>query len=414
MLKAFINPKTIALVGATDRKNSVGLALIKNLAKSRAKLFFVNPHKKTLFKKRVFASLGEIKEGIDLVLIAVPAGIVPQIARDCALAKVRAVVIISANFAEAGKDGLMLENKVKQILEEARIPFLGPNCFGLINPFSHLNTTFSSLAPQKGRVAFLSQSGAIINVLIEKSLKEQKGFSLMVSLGNMAGLNFADWLSFLEQSKETKAVALYLESVKDGAGFIKAAQALSRKKPIFVLKGGKTEKGGAASLGHTGALASDYKIYSAAFKKAGIFEVDDLEDLFFLSQNFAPGKIKKLAVLTNAGGLGVIAADLLNNHGLKNFSLKDLIGTAGEDDFEKALNKADCALVIVSNQMMTRPLAIAKTILKVQKQFPRKLIISCFVSEEKAALNFLAKNKQIVFNNLRQACLFLKFLNDKI
>ncbi len=432
MFKAFTQPKTIAIVGATNRSGSVGLALIKNLSKSKVKLFFVNPNKKTLLKKKCYSSLLTIKEGIDLVVIAVPSKVVPQVANECVLKQVKAVIIISANFAEIGKEGKLLEDTVVSALKEAKIPFLGPNCFGILRSQNNLNATFSALAPKKGGVAFLSQSGALINVFIEKSLNAPSGFSLMVSLGNMANLDFADWLSYLKNDKETKAIALYLEGLKEKAGksFIEKAKVLSSSKPIIVLKAGITTKGKQASQSHSASLAGEGKIYSAAFKKAGIFEVETLEELFEISSAFAYLPLKEkplkkengLAVLTNGGGFGVIASDYLSSYGVNNFSLKDLIGTATREDYQVEIEKilqekqVSTLLILVSSQMMTDPFSIAKIILEKQKAFPEKIIISCFSGESqvKTALTFLKVNKQIVFNNLKLACLFLKFLNGKI
>ncbi|OIO45328.1 hypothetical protein COX24_01575 [bacterium (Candidatus Gribaldobacteria) CG23_combo_of_CG06-09_8_20_14_all_37_87_8] len=432
MLKAFIKPKTIAIVGATNRSGSVGLALVQNLLKNKAQLFFVNPTKKILFKKKCFASLVDIKEGIDLVIIAVPSKVVPQITKECVLKQVKAVIIISANFAEIGQEGKLLEGIVAKTLKEAKIPFLGPNCFGILRSQNNLNATFSTLAPKKGGVAFLSQSGALINVFIEKSLNTLSGFSLMVSLGNMANLNFADWFDYLKDDEETKAVALYLEGLKEKAGknFIEKAKALSSSKPILVLKAGKTNKGKQASQSHSASLSGEGKIYSAAFKKAGIFEVETLEELFEISSAFALLPFKEtsvkakanMAVLTNGGGFGVIASDYLSSYGVNNFSLKDLIGTATKENYQVEIEKTlqekqvGTLLILVSSQMMTDPLAIAKIILEKQKAFPEKIIISCFLGESqvKTAWTFLKVNKQIIFNNLKLACLFLKFLNGKI
>ncbi|MBM4177575.1 CoA-binding protein, partial [Candidatus Gribaldobacteria bacterium] len=267
MINKFIKPKTIALVGATNRQGSVGLALTRNLLKSQAKIIFINPKKKMLFKNKVFPSLLEVKDEIDLVVIAVKAEIVPKIAKECALKKVKAVIILSAGFSEINTRGKDLERETAQILTQASIPFLGPNCFGIIKPSNHLNTSFSSQNPKKGNLAFLSQSGALMNVLIEKSLLAQSGFSLMVSLGNLAGFGFEDWFEYLKNDKETKAIALYVENVKNGEAFIRKAQELSSLKPIIALKGGKTEQGKKASQSHTGALSSHSEIYSAAFRK---------------------------------------------------------------------------------------------------------------------------------------------------
>ena len=210
-LNNFFNPKSIALIGATDRKNSVGLAIVKNLllGKNKRKIFFVNPNKKSILGRKVYSKITEINEKIDLVIIAVPIAVVLQVVKDCAKKKVGGVIIISSGFVETGKDGTKRQNEISSVLQKAEIALIGPNCLGIIKPSLKLNASFAPAIPKKGKVAFLSQSGALIDSIIDKALIENYGFSALVSYGNEADVDICDFLRFFEKDKETEVIALY-------------------------------------------------------------------------------------------------------------------------------------------------------------------------------------------------------------
>ena len=411
MFNSFIYPKTIALIGATDRKGSVGLAVAKNLRRSKAKVFFVNPNRKKVLGKKTFANVGDIKRDIDLAVIAVPAKIAPQVAENCVASKVKAVIVISAGFSEAGDLGKALEQKLVSIFKN-KVRFLGPNCMGLINTKTGLNATFGGLMPQKGGVAFLSQSGALINAMIGETLnKKGSGFSLMVSLGNSADIDVCDFLETLKDDPNTKAIILYLENIKQGKRFIEIAKAVSLKKPIIVLKGGKTEKGKQAALSHTGGLSSEKEIYSAAFKKAGICEVETYEELFeagFALSCFPNGFEGKINIITNGGALGVLGVDYCEQYRIDVGCVLDLVGTATHKDYEKAireaLSKNDVGGLIVAQtqQAMTDPIKNAGVIKKAQKKFPTKPIVACFDPSSHGYVS-----------DVRLACLLIKVLKQR-
>ena len=358
-MQELFNPKSVVLVGATEREGSVGLGIAKNLmeGKSQRKIFFINPNTKKVLKQKTFNSILEVKEEVDLAVIAVPSKFVEQISQECAEAKVKACIIISSGFAEVGREGEKLQKQVAEIFKKNNIPLVGPNCLGVINPSVNFNASFAPATPQKGEIAFLSQSGALIDSIIDKSILESFGFSLLASYGNEAGLSLNDFLKISLKDKNTKAIAVYLEEIKNGQEFIKIATEITKIKPIVVLKGGKTQEGKKAVQSHTASLAGNAKVYSAVFKKAGIIEVETIEDLFLVSQVLSsfvfrhsepageesrdplldPSLITQgdkervqgdtvidngctkggWAILTNGGAVGVITADWCSRFGVK-------------------------------------------------------------------------------------------------
>ena len=421
MLNSFIYPKTIALIGATDRKNSVGLAMAQNLLKSKAKVFFVNLNRKKVFGKKAYANVSDIKQEIDLAIIAVPANAVPLVAENCVSKKVKAIIVVSAGFSEAGDLGKDLEQRVVSIFKD-KVRFLGPNCMGLINTQNGLNATFGNLMPRKGGLAFLSQSGALINAVIGAGLnKKGSGFSLMVSLGNSADLDVCDFLEFLKDDPNTKAIALYLENIKHGKRFIEIAKAVSYQKPIVILKGGKTEKGIKTALSHTGGLSTEKEIYSAAFKKAGICEVETLTELFetALALSYWPkGFSGKIGIITNGGALGVLGADYCEQLSVEVAFVSDIVGTATHKDYEKAVrealskNEIGAVLVAQTQQAMTCPIKNAGVIKKIKKEFPTKPIVACFAGSNEGA-DFLQVAGIPCVAEIWLACLLIKVLKQR-
>jgi len=434
MLKNIFNPNSVALIGASDRKDSVGLGIARNLLKGKRKVFFINPNKKKILRKKSYSKITDLKEKIDLAVIAVPAPVVFKVVKDCVEKRVAGIIIISAGFGERGEEGRKEEEKIKKLLREENIPFIGPNCLGIISPGVKLNASFAPSTPLKGEIAFVSQSGALIDAVIEKGF----GFSRLISYGNEAGLSLIDFLRFLKKDKETKVVILYLEALKKEKGkeFIEVARELTRKKPVLALKGGKTVKGSKAARSHSGSLAGNEKIYSTAFKKAGIFEVDNLEDLIDLARGFSvSGKSKKgLAVITNGGAPGVIASDWCQKLDLKMPSLSDkskkeikkisqkinlinpvdILGDALDDRYysvgeillkQKNIN---LLLAIQTRQIVTKPKKNLKALASLKKKYPGKNIILCSLGEK-----LEEKSPIICFNDLPKAILMAKALIER-
>jgi len=445
MLNIFFNPKSVALIGATDRPGSVGLGICKNLleGKSRRKIFFVNPYKKIVLGKKTYLSVTSIKEKVDLAIVAVPAKIVPKIVRDCVKKRVEGVIVISSGFAEIGEEGVRRQKEIAEVLKKANIPLLGPNCLGILRPVSKLNASFSPATPKAGEVAFVSQSGALIDSVIDKALLEDYGFSALISYGNEADLGICDFLKFLKKDKKTKAIALYIEGLKNGREFIEIARDVGKEKPIVALKGGKTSLGQRAVTSHTASLAGSAEIYSAAFKKAKIFEVETVEELLNVSLVLAqqPFCGNNIGVVTNGGAAGVLLADWGQKFGIRlpelsqktlrklgkspimnpGFSRQnplDILGDALSTRYKFALEtileqeNIQGLIVIQTLQIMTEVEKNARVIIEAKKKWPKKPIICCFLGGKftEAGVKILRRNSIPCLREPRQAALAMRAL----
>lgn len=403
-MKQIFNPKSIALIGASEEKNSVGLGLAKNILESNKNIFFVNPFKDSVLGLKCYDKVTDIKSKIDLVVIAVPAKIVKETVIDCASKKVGAVIIISGGFKEEGKE--KEEEEIKKILKESNIPLIGPNCLGIIS--NDVNASFAPIKPKKGSIAFLSQSGAIINSIIDKA-----GFSKIVSYGNEADLGLVDFLQYLDNDKETKVISIYIEGLKDGRKFMEVAKKIS--KPIVLIKAGRSKKGKKAVGTHTGSLAGDYEVYKAAMKQSGVILVDTIEELLDISKalSFLPKCKNGIGIITNGGGLGILTTDYCFQYGVEIPELKketisfldkelkgvknknnplDIIGDALPERYRVAmeglLNQKDIngLIVISASQTMTDHKENAKIVVEMRKKYPQKPIV-CYFKEGKLEEN---------------------------
>lgn len=421
MLNYIFNPKTIAFIGASEEPKTVGSGIALNLLESKKKIFFVNIKSKKIFKRKTYKSILDIKEKVDLAIIAVPCAVVNKVATECALKKVKGVIVISAGFSE--NNNKERENELKEILKD--IPLVGPNCLGILNTKNNLNASFAPFIPKKGNIAFLSQSGAIIDSVIDIARTENYGFSKIVSFGNEAGLDLSDYLDYLVKDKETKVIAIYIEGIKDGRKFLEVALKVSKIKPIIVLKSGKTELGKSAALTHTGSLAGDSKIYSSVFKQAGVIEVDSIEELLLTAKTFSFNEpcSNGVGIVTNGGGFGVLAVDYFDvlkikvpklNEGKNPF---DVLGDALADRYEivmeAMLRQKDihCLLVIQGLQIMTEPEKTAKIIVKLQKKYGKPIIAS-FVGGEsfEKAVSIVEKNKIVNITEIKKAVKVIRYL----
>jgi len=444
-LNKIFNPKTVALIGISARKNSVGRGIFENLLEGEKlrKIYSVNPNYKRIFGRKSFPFILDVKDKIDLAIIAVPSRIVPKIVKECSRKKVGGIVIISAGFSEIGKKGKILEEEIKKEVGKTNTPLIGPNALGIIRPSVKLNASFAPATPKKGEIGLVSQSGALINSIIDKSLLENYGFSSIISTGNETNLCVTDFLEYLASDKETKVIALYLEGLKDGKRFLKIAKKCSFKKPIVAIKSGRSQIGGRAVSSHTGALAGDYQVYKAAFEKANIFEVQTIEELLEVSKALAwqPKFKNGIGIITNGGGCGILAADFCEDSGIEltklkketirnidkspfshpNWSKKNPVDIIGDDSPERYRVAIESLLrqkningliVIETLQIMTNSLENAKEIVKLHKKYPQKPIISCFLGGKytRPGVEFLEKNKIPNFSNLRTAVLAMKAL----
>lgn len=447
-LNALFNPKSVAIVGANSIANTVGSGLAKNIleGKNSRAVYFVNPTEKEIFGEKSYASLNDINDDIDLVVIAVPAKIVPSIVSDCIAIKCRAVCIISAGFAETGEQGKFAQDELVKVLVKANISLLGPNCLGTLNPHANLNASFAPASPKKGDIALISQSGAMIDSIIDISLSSNFGFSKIASIGNEADIDLSDLIEYFGQDKETKVIGIYIEGINQGQKFIKACQAISTKKPIVVIKAGQGEVGKKAASTHTGSLAGEHAIYQAAFKKAGVIEAQSVEELLDLCKALAwqPRFSGKVGIVTNGGGVGVLAADACQEFGLELAELSsktlevlnkpgvmhpawskgnplDVVGDATAPKYlaacEALLDQNDISALIVlqTMQIMTNAEENAKVIKEVSNKHGDKPVIGCFIGGKltSSGITVLEENRIPNYSDPRKAAKILAKMKIK-
>lgn len=320
-LKRVFSPQVVCVIGASQRTPSVGNTVIKNLVdgnshgKFPGKLVAVNPKYAQVEGVECFHSVRQLTQPVDLAIICTPAVTVPDIIRQCGEAGVGGAVILSAGFREAGKEGLELENVLSEAASEhPELRIIGPNCLGIMSPWRALNASCASDLPQPGHVALLSQSGALGTAILQWAIDERVGFSHIVSMGNMFDVGVADLIDFLDEDPYTHAIVMCVESITGAREFMSAARAFTRTKPIIAYKAGRFAESARAAASHTGAIAGVDEVYDAAFARAGIVRVDEFDDLLDCAELLARQKLprgQRLAIVTNAGGPGVMAADAL-------------------------------------------------------------------------------------------------------
>ena len=316
-LDPIFHPKAIAVVGASERQGTVGNALMRNLVESGfpGGIFPIHPRHGSVMGRPAFPSVRDLEEPADLAVVATPIGTAPRIIRECADAGIRGAVIISAGGKEVGEDGRKIEAEIREEAARTGLRIIGPNCLGIVCTSSRLNASFGSHMPLPGKMALLSQSGAVCSAILDLSLKENIGFSYFVSLGSMLDVDFGDMIDYLGGDPNVSSIVMYVESLTRHRNFMSAARAVSRVKPIIALKTGRTRAGAMAAASHTGALAGEDAVYEAAFKRAGILRVKTFEELFDCAELLAKQPRPtgaNLAIITNAGGPGVMAVDALS------------------------------------------------------------------------------------------------------
>ncbi|MHA1917235.1 MAG: acetate--CoA ligase alpha subunit [Candidatus Ranarchaeia archaeon] len=415
LLKPLTNPKSVAIIGASRTTGSVGNSVLKNMINSgfKGKIFPINPKSPNILGLKAYKSVLDIKDSIDLAVFCIPARIVISVLQQCVKKKVKSICIISAGFKEVGQKGAELEKKVVDICRENNIPMLGPNVLGIINTHVPFNASFAPMTPLKGSIAFISQSGALHAGILDWSISEGIGFSQFISLGNKADLDESDFIKSLGEDRKTKVILAYLESVKNGERFINVTKEVSREKPVIILKGGRSSEGARAASSHTGSLAGQFVAYETAFKQSGAVPADNIQELFDLALVFSTQKIpkgKRVAIITNAGGPGILTTDSIISNGLEmarfteetikklkrklpptaNFyNPVDLIGDAQADRYEYALNtivkdpNVDSVVVLLTMQAPTEPIKTARAIINVKKRNPKIPIISVFIGGQK-------------------------------
>lgn len=321
-MDSLFNPSSIAVVGASAKAGKVGNTIVRNLIEAgfKGEIYPVNHNGGEICGLKAYKSVSELESEIDFAVIVIPAPQVAACLADIAAKGVKAVVVISSGFKEVGHEGWIMEQELIKIARENDIQLIGPNSIGLVNSCCGLNASFAHGKPPLGSIAFFSQSGALCAAMMDWALESKNGFSKFISLGNKAVVNESEILEFLGNDPETRVILGYIENVEDGRSFMEAARKVSMKKPIIMLKSGTTSAGARAASSHTGAVSGSDKAYDAAFRQSGVIRVSRLQEMFNLSRAFsyqnAP-KRSRLAILTNAGGPGILAADACGDSCLK-------------------------------------------------------------------------------------------------
>jgi acetyltransferase len=401
-------PRSLAVVGASDRKGTIGAAVMHNLLESgfAGTVYPINPRHPTISGQKTYAKISDLPEAVDLVVIAVPIQMVPELIAECAATRVGAAVIISGGGKETGEQGRAVEQAIAEAARDSGVRIIGPNCLGVISSRVNLNASFAAQMPLPGSMAFISQSGAVCGAVLDLSIKEHIGFSYFVSLGSMLDVNFGDVIDYLGNDPQVGSIVMYMENLTRHRNFMSAARAVARIKPIIVLKAGRTRAGAAAAASHTGALSGEDDVYDAAFKRAGILRVRTFEELFDCAELLAkqpkiigPG----LAIITNSGGPGVMAADALADYGFEPVALSeetlkkldavlpphwsrgnpiDILGDAAVDEYYKVVAICENApevnglLVILVPQAMIDPVEVANAICDQIKDRPFPVLTS--------------------------------------
>ena len=391
-LDSMFSPGAVAVIGATDREGTVGRAVLEKLRAEtfRGKVYAVNPRHSEILGLRAYPKIADVPEKIDLAVIVTPARTVPGVIAECMDAGVRAAVVISAGFKESGAEGAALEREIQDLLRKSDMRVIGPNCLGVMIPHTGLNATFAREMARPGKVAFLSQSGALLTAILDWSFQEQVGFSAIVSTGSMLDVGWGDLIDYFGADPATESILLYMESVGDARSFLSAAREVALRKPIIVIKAGRTAAASKAASSHTGALTGSDEVFDAAMRRCGVLRVSSISDLFYMAEVLGKQprpRGPRLTILTNAGGPGVLATDaLLETRGeltsLTDASMEslhqllpahwsrgnpiDILGDADPERYSKALEIAakdpnsDGLLAILAPQAMTDPDQVAQ------------------------------------------------------
>ncbi|MEM2759260.1 MAG: acetate--CoA ligase family protein [Nitrososphaerales archaeon] len=329
----FLAPKSIAVVGASERPGTVGKAIISNILNGyKGEVFPITPSHESVFGRKAYKSVMDVPNHIDLAVVVTPSKIVPAVMEECGKKGIKGAIIITAGFKEVGGEGEVLQNQVAEISRKYGIRIIGPNCLGVMNlsPETMMNSTFLKITPKTGNIALISQSGAICAALVEDAVAQDIGFSAVISIGNKVDMNETDLLAMLENDEHTRVIVMYLEDISDGRRFIDTCRRITKeskyRKPILVLKAGRTPEGARAAMSHTGALMGADEVYDAIFRQAGVIRVDGMQELFDYATAFAkqplPGE--GVVIVTNAGGPGIISTDALSKLGLKMSNIEDI------------------------------------------------------------------------------------------
>jgi len=362
------NPKSVAVIGASRDQKKIGHVIFRNFLewKFKGKVFPVNPSTKKLLGRKCYANVKDIKETIDLAVLSIPAKFVPKALEECGRKGIPAVVIVSGGFKEIGEE--RLEKELEKTAKKYKMRVVGPNCLGVFDPSSGVDMIFLPRykleRPKEGNIAFVTQSGAVGSVVLDWMARKGYKVSKFVSYGNAVDVDEADLIEYLAKDKKTKVICAYFEGVKEGRKFLEVTKRISGVKPIIILKGGTTEAGTKAISSHTGSLAGSFEVYAAAFRQAGVLQADDMEELFGFARTLSAlpkPKGKRVQIITDGGGFGVLLSDNIVENGLELAEMKtesiekmrkkmpgyvilknpiDLTGDADVDRYKEALEAA--------------------------------------------------------------------------
>lgn len=416
MLKPFFEPASVAVIGASTNPAKLGYAVLENLIQggyiNKGKVFPINPKAEQILGLQAYPSVLAVEDAIDLAVIVIPYPYVPQVLRECGEKGIPAAIVISAGFREAGMDGLERELELIDIVKQYNMRLIGPNCLGVIDTFTPLNASFSAGTPPKGPLAFMSQSGALGTAILDWAQAGRLGLAKFVSLGNKADVSEIDLIQEFADDANTRVILMYSEGLPNGEEFIRTARTVVKKKPIVAIKSGVTQSGSRAVSSHTGSLAGSEQAYQAAFQQAGVLRAESMEHLFDMALALGyqpPLGGDRIAIITNAGGPGILATDALEREGmsLARFTIDtlhelerylpdaasaanpvDVLGDARADRYKFALDvvskdpNVDGILVVLTPQAMTEIEATAEAVGQLAGKLT-KPVLACFMGEAK-------------------------------
>ena len=412
----FLSPKSIAIIGASDKEGSVGRAITNNIMKGyKGTIYPISPTRETVFGKKAYKSVLDVPGKVDLAVVVTKNTIVPSVLEECGKKKLRGAIVITAGFKEVDEEGAKLEQKLKDIAKKYKLQIIGPNCLGVMNlePQTMMNSTFLKITPKSGEIALVSQSGAICAALVEDASAQGIGFSAVISMGNKADMSEIDILKMLAEHKQTKVIVIYLEDMGNGQEFLRVCKDITRKKkkPVLVLKSGRSPEGAKAAMSHTGALMGSDEIYDALLKQSGAIRVDSMEELFDYATAFSKQPLPMngdLVIVSNAGGPAIISTDACSKLGIKMAKIEeirkkidavippwgssrnpvDIVGDADFKRFENVLNEVLKHKNVGSVISMCTPSAtlnydkLAEVIVSMSKKYKKTMLASLMGLDE--------------------------------
>lgn len=408
MLDNFFQPESIAVIGASRTPGKVGYDILHNIIHYGydGSVYPVNPGASEILGLKAYPSIVDIPGGVDLAVIVVPPRNVLEVIDQCGEKNIDSAIIITAGFKESGIEGAKFENELIKRAKEAGVRFIGPNCLGVIDTHSKINASFGAGMPAKGGIGFFSQSGALCLAVLDRALPDEIGFSKFISMGNKADISDTDIMLALAEDENTKVILGYIEGIRDGKEFMEVAGRVSKKKPLIILKSGITSAGAKAASSHTGALAGRESAFDAAFKQSGVIRAHTINELFNYALAFANQPLPRgpnVAIITNSGGPGILAADACDKAGLQLIPLHkeyvdelrtflppvasfynpiDILGDSGAERYEKALKtvlkdeRINCIMVLLTPTAVVNVEETAMSVVNVSKTIDRPLLTS--------------------------------------